>query len=387
MMNPDGVRQMLIDNFCGVRVDGSNATIIGMKQGEFIADRNHITRVWMDHGLWPLMTTDFYIQQTGDLDILLEQAPYFKDAQVVRGTDKDNQWDALQGCWQKDTEGEVTQGTVLEHLLIQHLTAFYEVGEHNHMRLRGADWNDALDMATQRGESVAFSAAYAGNFRTLTKLLQSLLEQKGMQTIRLLPELVILLEKSHTLFEDITAKTEKLDTYCQSCKHVVSNQRIEIATQDIIDILTAMSEWMTGHIRKQEWIEVGEHGWFNSYYDEHGRAVEGSFPNGIRMMLTGQVFTIMSGTATAEQTHQIVKAADTFLYEADKGGYKLNTDFKEVKDDLGRMFGFAYGHKENGAVFSHMTTMYANALYQRGCNVAFRYGKASGEQNNFYRIV
>jgi len=33
---------------------------------------------------------------------------------------------------------------------------------------------------------------------------------------------------------------------------------------------------------------------------------------------------------------------------------------------LGRMFGFAYGEKENGAVFSHMTVMYANALYQRG---------------------
>jgi cellobiose phosphorylase len=30
------------------------------------------------------------------------------------------------------------------------------------------------------------------------------------------------------------------------------------------------------------------------------------------------------------------------------------------------MFGFAYGHKENGAVFSHMTTMYANALYRQG---------------------
>ena len=27
---------------------------------------------------------------------------------------------------------------------------------------------------------------------------------------------------------------------------------------------------------------------------------------------------------------------------------------------------FAYGEKENGAVFSHMTVMYANALYQRG---------------------
>ena len=31
-----------------------------------------------------------------------------------------------------------------------------------------------------------------------------------------------------------------------------------------------------------------------------------------------------------------------------------------------RMFGFAYGEKENGAVFSHMTVMFGNALYQRG---------------------
>ena len=30
------------------------------------------------------------------------------------------------------------------------------------------------------------------------------------------------------------------------------------------------------------------------------------------------------------------------------------------------MFGFAYGEKENGAVFSHMTVMFANALYRRG---------------------
>ena len=30
------------------------------------------------------------------------------------------------------------------------------------------------------------------------------------------------------------------------------------------------------------------------------------------------------------------------------------------------MFGFAYGEKENGAVFSHMAVMYANALYRRG---------------------
>ena len=33
---------------------------------------------------------------------------------------------------------------------------------------------------------------------------------------------------------------------------------------------------------------------------------------------------------------------------------------------MGRAFGFAYGHKENGAVFSHMAVMYGNALLQRG---------------------
>ncbi len=84
------------------------------------------------------------------------------------------------------------------------------------------------------------------------------------------------------------------------------------------------------------------------------------------MMLTGQVFAIMSGTAQQDQVSKIVRSADKYLYEKEVGGYKLNTDFKEVKMDLGRMFGFAYGQKENGAVFSHMTTMYANALYKRG---------------------
>lgn len=121
------------------------------------------------------------------------------------------------------------------------------------------------------------------------------------------------------------------------------------------------------HVRKTEWIQgKNEEGWFNSYYDNHKNAVEGIFDESVRMMLTGQVFAIMSGTATAGQISQICKSADRYLYNAAIGGYRLNTDFKELKFDMGRMFGFAYGEKENGAVFSHMTVMYANALYKRG---------------------
>lgn len=49
--DPAAVRGDLVRYFAGVRADGTNATIIGRKPGEFVADRNRIVRVWMDHGL------------------------------------------------------------------------------------------------------------------------------------------------------------------------------------------------------------------------------------------------------------------------------------------------------------------------------------------------
>lgn len=89
----------------------------------------------------------------------------------MRGTGMDTLWSADSGCRQLTDKEEVCKGTILEHLLIQQLTAFYEVGDHNLYRLRGADWNDALDMAAEHGESVAFTCAYAGNLRDLASLL------------------------------------------------------------------------------------------------------------------------------------------------------------------------------------------------------------------------
>jgi len=38
--DPAKVRSALVNNFCGVKIDGSNATIIGKAAGEFVADRN-----------------------------------------------------------------------------------------------------------------------------------------------------------------------------------------------------------------------------------------------------------------------------------------------------------------------------------------------------------
>lgn len=130
--------------------------------------------------------------------------------------------------------------------------------------------------------------------------------------------------------------------------------------------LKGKAEWIYNHIRETEWVTSKDgHGWYNGYYDNSGNKVEGDHETGVRMMLTSQVFTLMSGTATDHQVREIVKSANAYLYRREVGGYRLNTDFHEVKMDLGRMFGFAYGHKENGAVFSHMAVMFGNALYRR----------------------
>ena len=365
LMDPQNVGDMIRKNFGGVRVDGTNATIIGAGDGNFIADRNGIARVWMDHALWPLMTTKLYIDQTGDLDILNAPAPYFKDPQALRGTGIDQDWNDAYGNRQRTESGEVYQGTILEHLLIQHLTAFYEVGEHNIFRLRGADWNDALDMAAEHGESVAFTCAYAGNLRDLAGLLRRL--TKEGDTVSLLEEIQELLAGGPAIYPDIPAKTAILERYTRRCIHNVSGRTIRVSLRELADNLEIKANWLMEHIRRQEWISDGENGWFNSYYDNHGRQVEGVQPDGsVRMMLTGQVFAIMSGTATDTQVEAVARSADRYLYKKEAGGYRLNTDFHELKFDMGRMFGFAYGEKENGAVFSHMTVMYANALYRRG---------------------
>ena len=194
LMDPKDVRSMVVSNYGGVRIDGTNATIIGNKQGEFIADRNGISRVWMDHAVWPFMTTRLYLDQTGDIGVLLEQVDYFKDAQTERGTAIDEDWNDSLGMRQKTADGSIYAGTILEHLLVEHLCAFYEVGEHNEMRLRGADWNDALDMAAENGESVAFTCAYAGNLKQLADCLLLLQERLSCTEIELIEEMEVLLK-------------------------------------------------------------------------------------------------------------------------------------------------------------------------------------------------
>ncbi len=357
LSNPKDMRKLLINNFSGVRIDGSNATIIGKGPGEFIADRNNISRTWMDHGVWPLLTLDLYLTKTLDLDILFEEAPYFCDQQVFRSCRYNPGWNPSSGTDLKTKTGRVYKGTIFEHLLVQNLVQFFNVGTHNYVRLEGADWNDGLDMAREHGESVAFSCMYAHNL----KLLSGLLLKTGRDKIKVADELKILFKKIN--YNSAQVKNKILQEYFQKVSSPLSGRAISIDAGWLADNLKAKSEWMAQHIRKNEWLKDG---FFNGYYDNNKKRVEGKTGRIVKMMLASQVFPIMAGIAEDSQIRKILQSVDKYLLDKKLKGYHLNTDFQKEQYNLGRAFSFIYGDKENGAFFNHMIVMFAYALYKRG---------------------
>ncbi len=362
LLRPDEAKNLLMNNFGGIRLDGSNATIIGTEPGEFIADRNSISRVWMDHGSWPYLTTRLYIDQSGDLDILLETQTYFRDKQLRRAKVKDENWSP-----DKSYTEESYEGTVLEHILVQHLASFFNVGEHNRILLEGADWNDTLDMARDRGESVAFTALYGSNLLGIAELLKAM-KEKGTSEISLFEDLILLLDASNpeANYDDYRYKQKRLQAYFDKVQPSFKDKKVTINIDRLIKDLETKGHWIIEEIRQKEFVEVNESiGFFNGYYNNDGQPVDGIFGQDVHMYLTGQVFTAMYGLATDEQVEASYKACQTYLKDKTTGGYKLNTPLGPNQLNFGRGFSFAYGDKENGATFSHMVVMYMNALYRR----------------------
>jgi len=346
LSQPQKVHRILLNNFSGIRFDGSNATIIGKKSGEFIADRNDIPRVWMDHGIWPLMTTELYMDKSGDKDILFQKAGYFQDAHIWRSA-KIN----------RDFRRCNYQGTVFEHLLLENLAQFYNVGAHNHIRLEGADWNDGLDMAKEAGESVAFSCMYAANLKKLAQFLRD----SGKKKIDLFAEVNLLL--SPCSYDNIKAKQRRLKEYFAKVQDGINGRVISLDCARLIKDLESKADWMMRHIRRKEWLSEG---FFNGYYDNNKKRVEGRIRGRVNLMLASQVFAIMSGVAEDRQVKKIIANVDKYLFDKKLKGYRLNTDFGGEQHNLGRAFSFVYGEKENGSIFSHMVVMYAYALFSRG---------------------
>jgi len=369
VQDPEEVRETLINNFYGIRPDGTNATIIGQAEREFFADRNNISRVWMDHGIWPYFTTRLYIDQTGDFDILFQTASYWFDQQVRRAKSRNLNWNISDGTWAKTAAGSVYQSTILEHVLVQHLTCFFNVGEHSLLKLEDADWNDQLDMAPDRGESVAFSSFYAGTLKDIASLLKYFVEIKKMNSVQVASEIVLLLDSIYESvnYNSVLAKNNRLEQYLSAVENGFSGETTSVSIRKLISDLTTKSDWLANHIRNNEWIDVdNEIGFFNGYYNNDGERVDGVFDENVRMNLTGQTFVTMFGISSNEQVRKSFKACCKYLVDPNTNGFRLTTPLGPNTYNFGRGFALIYGEKENGGMFSHIAVMYANALYRRG---------------------
>jgi len=369
LQSPDEARQILTRNFAGVRIDGTNATIILKGLGNFAADRNNISRVWMDHGVWPFFTTRLYVDQTGDIEIFLEEETYWKDHQIRRAKARDFHWKPSDGNSLKTRRGEVYKGSIIEHMLIQHLTCFHNVGEHGNMKLEDADWNDQLDMASERGESVPFSAFYGWNLVQMAKTLRELKAKTGRGSIGLFKEMLLLtcLAGAKLDLASIEAKQARLQEYFTAVEEGLSGEKAEVDIERLAADLETKGRWVLEFIRKDEWVDSRTgNSFFNGYYNNDGVRVDGDHPDATRMNLTAQTFAVMSGAATEDQIRKSYQAAGALLRDPKTGGYRLTTPLGPNTMNFGRGFALVYGQKENGAMFSHMAVMYTNALYRRG---------------------
>jgi cellobiose phosphorylase len=364
-------REEIINNFRGVRVDGTNATIVGTKLGEFIADRNAIVRTWSDHGTWPFHVLRFYMDQSGEFSVLLNQLPYWKDQFTHRSRRNDPQWDRSHGNLQKTSDGKDYSGTILEHVLLELLSSFYHVGQHNNPLLEGADWNDTYDGAREKGETVCFFSYYQMDLRLLADTLELMAQRQGLKEVELLEDMLTLLDRlggqNRINYDNWQDKRAALSAYFDRVSHAVSGRKVKVKVADLVADLRAKADWIRDHIRGNEWIATkdGER-FFNGHYDNDAARVDGDNPHGVRMDLTSQVFPTLSGVATDEQVAALYKAARRYLRDKNVGGLHLCTDLKELKLNLGRVAGFTYGYKEHGGIWNQMNVMFLLGLYTRG---------------------
>ena len=129
-----------------------------------------------------------------------------------------------------------------------------------------------------------------GNLRELAELIRALADTGSVKTTDLLEELEVLLKDDKELYDNISEKQQVLArfTFPVAAIHV-SGRRKTFSLLSLAENLEHKAQWLSGHIRKQEWIQAGQgEGWFNSYYDNHGQAVEGILEDQVRMMLQGR---------------------------------------------------------------------------------------------------
>lgn len=123
-----------------------------------------------------------------------------------------------------------------------------------------------------KGESVAFTCAYAGNLKDIAYYLRKFESKDGICVIEVAKEMECLFRKGEELYESPHKKQELLSEYTSLCSHNISGEKAVLKIGSICENLEEKADWLMKNIRENEWIKEDDNtGWFNGYYDNHGK--------------------------------------------------------------------------------------------------------------------
>ncbi|MCL2485742.1 MAG: hypothetical protein FWF00_06565 [Endomicrobia bacterium] len=371
VIDPKGLEERTMHTLSGIRIDGTNATRFFARTKEFGSD--DVNGLWCDHPYWTFQTVKILINFLGDHKFLFRDGiSYFKDLYINRGETKDENWKKGVIGSHKTIKNTDYKGTVAEHILVQLLTMFYDVGNNNLLKQKRADWNDAVDQV--KGENVTFTFGVALDCNELADILEKSAKHENISEIEVFEELTLLISKNAK--GDVPAKERQktLEKYLNKVNGKISGKKVKIKVSDIIKDLRNKAEVSLANAHKKAW----NGSYYSGYIFDNGKPVDTIFKKNalskknpssddFEMMLMPQTWSLVSGAADkAGVSDKVIDSVLKHLYDKKVGALKLNyPPYLKFDKTIGRITGFAAGTKENNALFCHANLFFVWALLRR----------------------
>ena len=372
VIDPKGLRERTLHTLSGIRLDGTNATRFFARTKEFGSDEVH--GLWCDHPYWTSQTVMILTNFLGDYSFLFKEGiPYFKDAYRSRGEVKDMDWKRGAIENQKTANGGTYRGTVIEHLLVQLLTMYYDVGNNNLLKQKRADWNDAVDQV--KGENVTFTFGLALDCNEIAAMLEKVAAKQNISEIEVFEELGLLINKKSSADTKAKERQKILALYLRKVNANISGKKIKVKISDIVKDLRNKAKHSIDNANKKAFNGR----YYSGYIFDSGKPVDTIFKKNalskknptsddFEMMLMPQTWSLVSGGAKKIKAEEkIMSSVFKYLYDKKVGALKLNyPPYLKFDKTIGRITGFAAGTKENNALFCHANLFFVWALIRNG---------------------
>lgn len=355
-LDPEAAREASLYVLTGVRPDGTNATRFFTRTGRFGSDE--VNGLWCDHPYWTLQAVRQIVDETGDLQYLVDrEVGWFRDAFRARGDRKDAAWPAGTIGEAPAADGRPLRGTVLEHLLVQSLGMYHDCGDRGLLKLRRADWNDAVDQV-HGGENVVFSCGLVRNLRLLAETVDEIAARLGLPEITLF-EAAARLVSPGANDGAARGRRERMREFLAEADAAPSARRVAVPAADLARDLREKADALTRVVR-----EVAYNGeYFFGYIQADGRPIEETGESKIHLM--AQTYALYTDAVRGAEVDRLVEAVFRLLGDP-KGGLRLNAPaYTRFDPAIGRITGFAPGTKENAAVFNHANLYFMHAMLLR----------------------